>query len=216
MKVDKKDNIIIERIDSYNDKRFSQKILSEHGAFIVNDNDKKLLYEVEIISANEAIITGDDSKYFNKVIDLFRFYSENISTFFDRYGNVIKSFPKLQIFDINIKDIQPSQFYVDETKLNEISNFIKQEEDIIVPVVKYKNRYISLDGHTRLFYAVLHGFTRVKAYIPKVIDFDYMFFVNEARERNINNIKDMKKLSHSEFDLLWNKFCDENNKKNIN
>ena len=39
MKVDKKDNIIIERIDSYNDKRFSQKILSEHGAFIVNDND---------------------------------------------------------------------------------------------------------------------------------------------------------------------------------
>ena len=205
MKVDKKDNIIIERIDSYNDKRFSQKILSEHGAFIVNDNDKKLLYEVEIISANEAIITGDDSKYFNKVIDLFRYYSENISTFFDKYGNVIKSFPKLQIFDINIKDIQPSQFYVDETKLNEISNFIKQEEDII-----------ALDGHTRLFYAVLHGFTRVKAYIPKVIDFDYMFFVNEARERNINNIKDMKKLSHSEFDLLWNKFCDENNKKNIN
>ena len=139
---------------------------------------------------------------------------KSINELYDYALNYKKDFPSVMIpmaYEV-LELIKDSKRY---EKL-EISNFIKQEEDIIVPVVKYKNRYISLDGHTRLFYAVLHGFTRVKAYIPKVIDFDYMFFVNEARERNINNIKDMKKLSHSEFDLLWNKFCDENNKKNIN
>lgn len=44
----------IKRIHSYKDQRFSDKVLLQHGCFLVDD----IPYEVEIISDFEAIIRG--------------------------------------------------------------------------------------------------------------------------------------------------------------
>ena len=44
----------ITRINAYADKRFSQTVLNQHGAYIVDDEP----YEIEIISNNIAVVRG--------------------------------------------------------------------------------------------------------------------------------------------------------------
>ena len=46
----------IKRINSYDDNRFSQTVLHQHGCFLADGKP----YEVEIISDYEAVISGED------------------------------------------------------------------------------------------------------------------------------------------------------------
>lgn len=62
----------IERINSYEDNRFSEKVLRQHGAFVVNG-----------IFFYEVLITGENRKYYEAVIEYFRFFAEHITTFRD-------------------------------------------------------------------------------------------------------------------------------------
>lgn len=103
----------------------------------------------------------------NKLIDEFRFYSGHIVNFYNENMELIKSFPPKEIFYVNIKDIQPSQFYVDMDKVKAIESFIKSEEDICIPLAKINNRLISEDGHTRLYYAATKEYSRVRAYFTE-------------------------------------------------
>ena len=64
----------IKRIDTYDDARFFKSVLLQHGCFLVDE----IPYEVEIISASEAVIRGVDQTVFPMVIDEFRFYSPDI------------------------------------------------------------------------------------------------------------------------------------------
>ena len=54
----------IERINSYEDNRFSEKVLRQHGAFVVNGI---FFYEVLITGTSEAVITGENRKYYEAV-----------------------------------------------------------------------------------------------------------------------------------------------------
>ena len=196
--------IEIKRIDTYDDARFSDKVLSQHGAFLVNDS---LLYEIEIISQTEAIIRGCD-KFYEEVIEEFRFFAEHITIFYDEQGNVVKEFAKIPIFDVKIEEIQPSQFYVDITKKQEVSKFVCTEEDIIIPLVKYGDKFISMDGHTRLAVAIDKGFKEVKGFLAKSEDWLYEF-ANEAEKRHVHSPYDLETLTHEEYEVKWNRFCDE-------
>ena len=84
------------RIDDYQDQRFSQKVLFEHGCFLVDD----FPYEIEIISDSEAIIKGKDKNAYQSLIEEFRFYSPHITVFYDHEGVVIEKFPKVELFSI--------------------------------------------------------------------------------------------------------------------
>ncbi len=194
----------IKRIDSYTDCRFSQVALRQHGCFLVND----VPYEVEIVCRNNAIVRGANSSIFSKVIDEFRFYAPHISRFYDEDGNIIKEFERKNIFKIDLTQIQPSQFYVDSDKISAISSFIQKPEDIIIQVLPYKDRYISLDGHTRLYYAVMMGWNTVYAVEENADDWVYKF-VKEATSRKICTPMDMELVTHEEYELKWNRFCDE-------
>jgi hypothetical protein len=103
----------IERINSYEDNRFSEKALRQHGAFVVNGI---FFYEVLITGTSEAVITGENRKYYEAVIEYFRFFAEHITTFRDVQGNMVKEFPKVELFEIPLKNIQPSQFYVEKVE----------------------------------------------------------------------------------------------------
>lgn len=198
------DKVDIQRIDSYKDSRFDQEVLDQHGCFIVNG---KYPYQVKIISKDSAIIEGD-MKYIKEVIDGFRFFSEHISKFYARDGRLIESFEEVSIFKLAIDKIQPSQFYVDEEKLEAIKSFIKTPEDIIIPIARYNNLFISLDGHTRLKLGTKLGFESVYAYIAE--DFEGTdYFVNECHKRSVFSPKDLIILTHEDFDNKWNKFCDD-------
>ena len=196
--------IQVKRINSYEDKRFSTKVLYQHGAFVVNDI---LLYEVEIISAKEAVVRGDET-FYTEVIEEFRFYAEHITKFYDEKRRMIREFEEIKTIDVLIEKIQPSQFYVDITKKLAVENFIHTEEDVIVPLVEYEGRYISMDGHTRLSVAIEKGFKSVKGIIVQGDDWLYGF-VREAIKRNINSPYDLETLSHEEYEIKWNHFCDE-------
>lgn len=194
----------IQRINSYTDERFSQKVLVQHGCFLVDDKP----YEVEIISDFEAIIRGENPQIYKEIIENFRFYTPHITKFYDADGQIVKEYPSAQLLSIQLDQVQPSQFYVDEDKIDAVSTFIQKPQDIIIQVLPFEGRYISLDGHTRLYYAVMKGWDSVRAVVESSDDWVYRF-VEEANKRNILAPKDMELVSHDEYEEKWNRFCDD-------
>ena len=194
----------ITRINTYDDHRFSQEALNQHGCYLA---DGKVPIEIKIISQSEAIIIGDKT-YFNEVIDEFRLNAEHIIKFYDESGKIVKKFKDLELFKLNIDKIQPIQFFVDRDKLEAVKTFVTREEDVIIPIAMHDGTYTSLDGHTRLYLAYILGFKQVYAYFSEDFDgFDYFF--DEARKRNIYAAKDLILLEHEEYIEKWDKFCDE-------
>lgn len=193
----------IKRINTYEDVRFSKKALYQHGCFVVDGNP----YEIEIISDSEAVIRGEDAAAYPQVIEEFRFYTPHITVFYNAANQLIKQYPPVQLLTIPLEEIQPSQFFVDEDKIAAVSTFLQKPDDIIIQVTPYNGRYISLDGHTRLYYAVMQGWDSVRA-VTEAPE-DYIFkFVEEANHRGIFTSKDMTLLTHAAYEVQWNGFCD--------
>ena len=92
--------------------------------------------------------------------------------------------------------------------MNAISSFIHKPQDIIIQVFPDKERYISLDGHTRLYYAFLKGWDCVRAIVETSDAWIYKF-VDEAQKRGIYTPKEMTLVSHDEYEIKWNRFCDD-------
>ena len=194
----------IKRINSYDDNRFSQTVLHQHGCFLANGKP----YEVEIISDYEAVISGENQTGYSEIIEEFRFYTPHITRFYSREGQIVKEYPRTQLLTLCLDQIQPSQFFVDEDKIAAISSFIHKSEDIIIQVLPNEDRFISLDGHTRLFYAVMKGWECVRAVVESSDDWVYKF-VAEAQKRGIYTPNEMTLVSHDEYEEKWNRFCDD-------
>ena len=114
----------------------------------------------------------------------------------------------MQLLTLRLNQIQPSQFFVDEDKIAAISSFIHKPQDIIIQVLPSEDRFISLDGHTRLYYAVMKGWECVRAVVEPSDDWAYKF-VSEAQKRGIYAPTDMTFVSHAESEEKWNRFCDD-------
>ncbi len=194
----------IERINSYTDKRFSERVLKQHGAFLVDDEP----FGFEIISTDSAVVHMTGNECPKELIDEFRFYAEHITKFYRENGTLIRKYQAVVLFKVSLKDIQPSQFYIDEEKSKAVSSFIEKPEDVIIPLVKCNNSYISADGHTRLALAVSMGFDEVMGFTTESNNI-LIAFAEEAKKRNILSPYDLKIVSHSEYEVMWNKFCDE-------
>lgn len=196
--------MIIERINSYQDTRFSQTALNQHGCFLVDG----IPCEVQIIGRREAVISGQCRDAFREIIDEFRFYAPHITVFYDENHRIIRRFPSEEFVKIPLSDIQPSQFYVDLDKITAIRDFIRNEEDIIIQVLPFGDRFISLDGHTRLYYAVTMGWKEVYAVIETSADYA-LSFAAEAIARSIHTPYDLIPVCHDEYEIKWNQFCDD-------
>lgn len=194
----------ITRINTYDDPRFSKVVLCQHGAYLIGEEP----YEVEIVSDNSAIVRGKTSKHFESLIEEFRFHAPHIYRFFDEAQKMIKEYPKEKEIWVELSKIQPSQFYVDEEKLEAVRSFIQNPEDVVIQVIPWEDRYISLDGHTRLFLAKEMEFDRVKAVLSETDDWVWKF-VAEAKNRGVFTPTDMQLVSHEDYDVKWNQFCDE-------
>lgn len=194
----------IKRIDSYTDERFSRTALLQHGAYLVDGEP----YELEITSHDRAVIRGKDPSVYPALIEEFRFHAPQVSLFYDEEGGLLAEYPRAELVTVALRDIQPSQFYVDEDKLAAVGSFIKSAEDVIVQVIPWENGFISLDGHTRAYLAVQRGWKAVKAVVSETDDWVWAF-VNEARKRGVLSPADMKLVSHAEYKVLWDNFCDE-------
>lgn len=192
------------RIDGYSDERFSGTVLKQHGAYLISGEP----YEIEITGSADAVVRGKDPSVYQDLIERFRFHAPHIVRFCDRTGKQIADYPSPKLLEIELDKIQPSQFFIDEEKLNAIRSFVRGAGDIVIQVISWNDRYISLDGHTRLYLAVQSGFRSVRAVTSEADDWVWDF-VQEAQRRQIFQPKDMILLSHNQYDLQWNQYCDE-------
>lgn len=194
----------ITRINTYDDPRFSPEALRQHGCYLMDGTP----CEVRIISADTAIVTGCPAQQFSALMEAFRFNAPHITRFTDAAGCTLAELPPLRVFPIRLADIQPSQFFVDKEKLDAVRSFIHAPEDVIIPVIAHEGRYISLDGHTRLFLAVQRGWQSVRA-VHDTADDVLLAFAAEAARRGVHKPADMTLLSHAEYEVRWNRFCDD-------
>lgn len=191
------------RIDGYNDSRFSQIVLNQHGAYLVDGEP----FEVEISGPNTAILRGSRQDVFTELVESFRFHAPHITRFYDEIGRLWASFPEPERIRIPLNSIQPSQFYVDRTKLDAVGSFLSEAGDIVIQVLPWEDRYIALDGHTRLFWAFQRGIKQVYAVVSESDEWVWPF-ANEAKARGITTPGDMRLLEHEEYALLWDRYCD--------
>ena len=111
----------IKRIDSYADERFPQQALWQHGAFEAGGE----AVWFEIVSEYEAVVHGRGCP---QLIEEFRFFAEHITVFYDENGAMLAQFPRVETFPVKISDIQPSQFYVDEEKLEAVRKIYREAQ----------------------------------------------------------------------------------------
>lgn len=97
----------IERINTYQDLRFSQTVLNQHGCFLAEGEP----YEVEIISEWEATVRGREVGLYPAIIEKFRFYTPHITLFYDEKHNIVQKFAPARLLTVPLKDIQPSQMW---------------------------------------------------------------------------------------------------------
>lgn len=194
----------ITRINTYDDPRFSTEALRQHGCYLVDGKP----CEVLITAEDSALIACTDRAALPALIEEFRFHAPHITRFVDEQGTLVQAFPPREPLTLALADIQPSQFFVDEEKLAAVASFIHAPEDIIIQVLPHKGRFIALDGHTRLYYAMRHGWAHVCA-VTETSDEYIHAFVAEAQQRGIRTPEDMALLSHAEYEVQWNQFCDD-------
>lgn len=121
----------------------------------------------------------------------------------------------MDIGKLRLVDIQPSQFYISEEKLEQIGRWFKPENLSgfeAVPVKELDGQVIFTDGHTRAYAAWLAGLER----IPLVWDADeldweaYRLCAFASRKRGICSIADLKErvVSGADYERLWNGWCE--------
>ena len=199
----------IQRIDGYTDPRFSQEVLRQHGAFLVDGAP----WAFRVISDHEAVIDRErtDMAALAEAVEYFRFYAEHITTFYDGEGNCLLELPPVERREAETDSLQPTQFSVDREKCGAVGHFLHTASDVAVPVMTLADGTLCvLDGHTRLYEARRRG-------IPTAMVFDSALtpgqqavmedFVREARGRGIFHIGDMALYSPQEQKEKWHDWC---------
>lgn len=198
--------MVVQRINTYEDPRFEPDILRQHGAFVI---DGKYPCGFRILDGQSAEVYYHDYADMDLILESFRFYTGHISRFYRPDGSLLKEYPAVEVFALSLEQIQPSQFYVDRDKLSAVGSFVQGPEDIVIPVMEQEGRYVSQDGHTRLYLAYQRGYGHVRAFLEKDAGGYIPDFVLEAQERGVFHVADMEALSHEEYEVKWNQFCDD-------
>ncbi|KXT72452.1 hypothetical protein SGODD07_00714 [Streptococcus gordonii] len=110
-----------------------------------------------------------------------------------------------------LTDIQPSQFFLSEKKLEEIATWFDQEELKPLPVKRWKGEWFLTDGHSRAFTAYLRGRSEIPVYFDRD-DINLKFYSNcirRCKEKKILSIADLKDriLSDEAYQTEWLDWC---------
>jgi len=184
---------------------FSESELS-FGACCFFTGDKLHRYFFEI-DGREATLFTNTKLYIPQAIDEFLYYSGFIASIKDKEGNILLTRTPNTPYLCEINKLQPSQFYINEKKLENCKKWIKRPEDIFVPITMKDRKTILLDGHTRVRAAIDLGYTAVYVYPDKCDVGSILAFVEESIRRQINNVSDMELLSDEAYELKWRSFC---------
>jgi hypothetical protein len=111
---------------------------------------------------------------------------------------------------MDLKDIQPSQLYINSQKLNSVMKWFNPKDfnsyDAL-PVKNLNGRIVFTDGHTRAYAAYSEGVSKIKVYWDEDdLSWDaYQICVNWCNAEGIFNIGNLKNriLEPDAFDTLW-------------
>lgn len=110
-----------------------------------------------------------------------------------------------------LSEIQPSQLYVSQTKLNSVSALMPNNYEC-VPVKRLNGQIIFTDGHTRALALYRMGKTHLCAiWDEDELDWEaYEICVAWCNEEGIFTIADLNKrvLDDEQYALLWDARCD--------
>ncbi|MCL2235515.1 MAG: hypothetical protein FWB98_03615 [Defluviitaleaceae bacterium] len=171
--------------------------------FYSEDRAFRFYFEID---GQEATLHANTDQYLKKATDNFLFYSGFVNVVRDDKGNKIAAGDVGQLQMLEISQIQPSQFFVSQKKLEGCRKWITRPEDVKIPVVEWKGKRVSLDGHTRLRVALDMGFTHVYTY-PEEYDGYTFQFAEEAEKHGILTISHVEVIGDEEYKIKWNKYC---------
>lgn len=161
------------------------------------DRDKVVIYGLE----------DADDEALDALIDEFRFYNYHVTFFFSPTGRLLRTFEPVALTKVRIDSLQPSQFYVNQSKLEVCGQWLEIEDELLIPVAPYTNHIC--DGHTRLYAAVQKGITHCYTYVCEDAGAYLDDFVRMAQERGIHSISDLQPLPEEDYRKLWHQFCDD-------
>lgn len=118
------------------------------------------------------------------------------------------------IFYLIINQIQPSQLYLSEKKIEQMLNSLRNSEfenAQPLPVKQLDNDIIFTDGHTRAYILWLNGFQKIKV-IWEVEDLDWKLYeicVEWCKQAGIRTIADLKDriIDHESYQIIWIERC---------
>ena len=121
----------------------------------------------------------------------------------------------MEINELKLKDLQPSQFYISEKKLKDVEGWLNPTDLSCfepIPVKLLDGRLVMTDGHTRAVAALRAGLEMV----PLVWDEDelswdmYRACVSACREQAIESPIDLlpRIISEEQYREQWDKWCD--------
>lgn len=121
----------------------------------------------------------------------------------------------MEINELKLKDLQPSQFYISEKKLKDVEGWLNPSDLSCFEPISVKlldGRLVMTDGHTRAVAALRAGLEMV----PLVWDEDelswdmYRACVSACREQAIESPIDLlpRIISEEKYREQWDKWCD--------
>ena len=122
----------------------------------------------------------------------------------------------MNIDEIKLLDIQPSQFYISEEKLNGVKSWLNPKELSNfepIPIFEHNGKIFFTDGHTRALAAYLAGLEKVPLCWEKQEEIgikEYEICIKACIDREIKNISDLEHriLPRDEYAAKWDNWCD--------
>ena len=121
----------------------------------------------------------------------------------------------MELNDLKLKDLQPSQFYISEKKLREVEAWLDPADLSAfapIPVKLLDGLPVMTDGHTRAVAALRAGLEAVPlCWDEDELDWDmYRACVKACQERSVFSPEDLVKriISAEDYIEKWDRWCD--------
>ncbi|MBZ4650894.1 hypothetical protein [Thermosipho sp. (in: thermotogales)] len=123
----------------------------------------------------------------------------------------------MNYFYLDIEKIMPSQLYISKEKLKNVLKYIKTtgvKNISPVPIKEINNIIFYTDGHTRAYALWKMGAKKIKViWETEELDWKlYLICIEWCKNAKINNISDLKVISHNQYKKLWLKRCENMHK----
>ena len=118
---------------------------------------------------------------------------------------------------LTLAQIQPSQFYLSQDKLDKISIDFEAGEMSPLPIKRLDGKIFFTDGHSRAFKVYRAGLSDIPVYFDEdELNWDfYRYCVQACEQRGIFSIADLQNriLSQSDYQIQWLDWCKKESRK---